>query len=301
MRYLFVEINKTFRDLFFFKEYQEGVARFMSLMTTRKLNNGVEIPVIGLGVFQVDDGDQVYDAVRSALEIGYRHIDTASYYQNEAGVGRAIADSGIPREEIFVTTKVWNDEQGYDETLIAIDRSLERLEMDYVDLYLVHWPVPGKYKDTWKALEKIYADKKARAIGVSNFHAHHLEDLIKDATVKPMINQIELHPQLSQVEVRDYCKKHDIAVEAWSPIGKATYLDEPVLQALAKKYKKTVAQIIIRWDYQNEIITIPKSVRATRQKENADIFDFELSREDMEKIESLNRGNRLGGDPDKLQ
>lgn len=272
----------------------------MSLTTTKTLSNGVEIPVIGLGVFKIDDGESVYDAVRSALEIGYRHIDTASTYKNEEGVGRAIADSGIPRDEIFVTTKVWNDEQGYEETLAAFDRSLKRLNMDYVDLYLVHWPIPGLYKESWKALEKIYHDKKARAIGVSNFHPHHLDDLLPDAKIKPMINQIELHPQLSQVEVRAYCKEHDIAVQAWSPIGKATYLDNPVLQELAKKHNKSAAQIMIRWDYQNDIITIPKSVHPERQKENADIFDFELSSEDMEKIEGLNNGNRLGTDPDTI-
>lgn len=272
----------------------------MSLTTTKTLSNGVEIPVIGLGVFKIDDGESVYDAVRSALEIGYRHIDTASTYKNEEGVGRAIADSGIPRDEIFVTTKVWNDEQGYEETLAAFDRSLKRLNMDYVDLYLVHWPIPGLYKESWKALEKIYHAKKARAIGVSNFHPHHLDDLLPDAKIKPMINQIELHPQLSQVEVREYCEKHNIAVEAWSPIGKATYLDHPVLQELAKKYNKSAAQIMIRWDYQNGIITIPKSERPERQKENADIFDFELSSEDMEKIEALNNGNRLGTDPDTI-
>jgi len=183
----------------------------MGLTTTKTLNNGVEIPVIGLGVYKVEDGKTVYDAVRSALELGYRHIDTASFYQNEEGVGKAIADSGIPRDEIFVTTKVWNDEQGYEETLAAFERSLTRLNMDYVDLYLVHWPIPGKYKETWRALEKIYHDKKARAIGVSNFHPHHLEDLMKDATIKPAINQIELHPQLAQVEVREYCRNHNIA------------------------------------------------------------------------------------------
>jgi len=277
-----------------------GVDQFMSLKTTRKLNNGVEIPVIGLGVYKVDEGETVYDTVRSALEIGYRHIDTASLYKNEEGVGRAIADSGIPREDIFVTTKVWNDEQGYDETLAAFERSLERLNMDYVDLYLVHWPVPGKYKETWKALEKIYEDKRAHAIGVSNFHPHHLDDLMKDATIKPVINQIELHPQLSQVEVREYCQEHHIAVEAWAPIGKASYLDHPVLEELAEKYQKTAAQIIIRWDYQNDIITIPKSVRASRQKENADIFDFELSEADMAKIEEMNNNNRLGMNPDEL-
>lgn len=265
----------------------------MSLTTTRKLNNGVEIPVIGLGVYEVDAGETVYNAVRSALKLGYRHIDTASFYNNEEGVGRAIADSGIPREDIFVTTKVWNDEQGYEETLAAFDRSLERLNMDYVDLYLVHWPIAGKYKDTYRALEKIYADKRVRAIGVSNFHVDHLEDLMKGATIPPVVNQIELHPQLTRMDIRDYCKKHDIAIQAWAPIGKASYLDDPVLQELAKKHNKTAAQIIIRWDYQNDIITIPKSVHASRQEENADIFDFELSQEDIEKINNLNQNKHL--------
>lgn len=273
----------------------------MSLTTTRKLSNGVEIPVIGLGVFKIDDGETVYDAVRSALEIGYRHIDTASTYKNEEGVGRAITDSGIPREEIFITTKVWNDEQGYEETLAAFDRSLKRLNMDYVDLYLVHWPVPGKYKETWKALEKIYADKKVRAIGVSNFLPHHLEELMKDATVKPVINQIELHPQLPQTEARKYSQANGVEVEAWSPLGKATYLDDPVLQELAKKHQKTVAQIMLRWNYQNDVIVIPKSVNVSRQKENADIFDFELSANEMERIEGLDRNNRLGSHPDQIK
>lgn len=272
----------------------------MSLTTTKKLHNGVEIPVIGLGVFKVPEGESVYDAVRSALDIGYRHIDTASFYQNETGVGRAIADSGIPREEIFVTTKVWNDEQGYDETLLAIDQSLQRLGMDYVDLYLIHWAVPGKYKDTWRALEEINKNGKARAIGVSNFLPHHLEDLMADANIKPMINQIELHPQLTNVATREFCKENDIAVEAWAPIGKASYLDDPVLQELSKKYDKTAAQVILRWHYQNGTIIIPKSVRASRQKENADIFDFELSSDDMNIIDRMNIDNRLGSHPDHL-
>jgi len=272
----------------------------MSLTTTKKLHNGVEIPVIGLGVFKVPEGESVYDAVRSALDIGYRHIDTASFYQNETGVGRAIADSGIPREEIFVTTKVWNDEQGYDETLLAIDQSLQRLGMDYVDLYLIHWAVPGKYKDTWRALEEINKNGKARAIGVSNFLPHHLEDLMADANIKPMINQIELHPQLTNVATREFCKENDIAVEAWAPIGKASYLDDPVLQELSKKYDKTAAQVILRWHYQNGTIIIPKSVRASRQKENADIFDFELSSDDMNIIDGMNIDNRLGSHPDHL-
>ncbi|WP_226038251.1 aldo/keto reductase [Aquibacillus saliphilus] len=272
----------------------------MSLLTTRKLHNGVEIPAVGLGVFKMEDGTSVYEAVKSALDIGYRHIDTASFYENEEGVGKAIRDSGVPREEIFITTKVWNDEQGYEEALVAFQRSLDRLQLDYVDLYLVHWPVPGKYKDTWRALEKLYREGKARAIGVSNFLPHHLEDLLTSVEIKPMANQIELHPQLTQVETRKYCEKHNIVVEAWSPLGKARYLDEPVLMELATKYKKTPAQIIIRWDYQSGIVTIPKSIQRSRQTDNADIFDFELSAEDIKKIDRLNQDKRTGPHPDEF-
>ncbi|WP_245831024.1 aldo/keto reductase [Sediminibacillus massiliensis] len=269
----------------------------MSLTTTTKLHNGVEIPSVGLGVYKMAE-NEVYESVKTALELGYRHIDTASFYENEEGVGRAIKDSGIPREEIFVTTKVWNDEQGFVETLEAFHRSLTKLGLDYVDLYLVHWPVSDKYKDTWRALEKVYGDGKARAIGVSNFLPHHLDDLMRDSEIMPMINQIELHPQLSQVETREFCKQHNIAVEAWSPIAKGTYLDHPVLQEIAEKYNKTAAQIILRWDFQNEIITIPKSVRKERQRENADIFDFELTQDDIDKINSMDNDNRLGLHPD---
>ncbi|WP_163537185.1 aldo/keto reductase [Gracilibacillus sp. YIM 98692] len=272
----------------------------MSLTSTLKLNNGKEIPAIGLGVYKVEAGDEVYQSVKSALEVGYRHIDTASLYGNEEGVGQAIKDSGIPREEIFVTTKVWNDEQGYEETKAAFQRSLDRLQMDYVDLYLVHWPVPGKFKETYKALEEIYREGKAKSIGVSNFMPHHLEELMKDAEVTPVVNQIELHPQLQQDETREYCKKHGILIEAWAPLGKARYFDHPVLQELSSKHGKTPAQIIVRWQYQSEIITIPKSVHKKRQEENVDIFDFDLSSDDMEKMASMNIEKRIGKHPDEF-
>ncbi|GGM25921.1 glyoxal reductase [Paraliobacillus quinghaiensis] len=270
----------------------------MSLTTTATLHNGIEIPVLGLGVYKMEEGESVYEAVKSALALGYRHIDTASFYQNEEGVGKAIQDSGVPRDEIFVTTKVWNDQQGYHNTLDAFDQSLEKLNLDYIDLYLIHWPVPGKYKETWKALEKFYRDGKAKAIGVSNFLPHHLDDLIQESEIKPMINQIELHPQLAQTETRKFCKNHDIIVEAWSPIAKAKYLDDPTLQNLAKKYSKTPAQIILRWHYQNDIVSIPKSVHEKRQKENAAIFDFALTSEDMTAIDMLDQDNRIGPHPD---
>ncbi|UFU00398.1 aldo/keto reductase [Radiobacillus kanasensis] len=267
--------------------------------SVQTLHNGVKIPSVGLGVYKIE-GNGVYDAVKSAIDLGYRHIDTASFYENEEGVGRAVKDSGVEREELFITTKVWNDQQGYENTMEAFDLSLNKLGLDYVDLYLVHWPVPGKYKETWKALEDIYRSGKAKAIGVSNFLPHHLEDLLKSAEIKPMANQIELHPQLSQLETREYCKKHDIIVEAWAPLGKASYFDHPVLQQLSEKHGKTPAQIIVRWDYQHGIVTIPKSTKAERQKENADIFDFELSGEDMELIDGMNEDKRIGAHPDKF-
>ncbi|KAB8139003.1 aldo/keto reductase [Gracilibacillus oryzae] len=272
----------------------------MSLTTTRTLNNGTKIPAIGLGVYKVEAGDEAYQSVKSALEIGYRHIDTASFYANEEDVGKAIKDSGIPREDIFVTTKVWNDEQGYEEAKAAIDRSLDRLGMEYVDLYLIHWPVPGKFTETWKALEEIYQSGKAKAIGVSNFLPHHLEELLQAAETKPMVNQIELHPQLQQDETRTFCQEHNILIEAWAPLGKASYFDHPVLQELAEKHQKTPAQIIVRWQYQSGIITIPKSVHKHRQEENVDIFDFELETEDMDKMTGMNEEKRLGKHPDEF-
>ncbi|WP_163529443.1 aldo/keto reductase [Halobacillus ihumii] len=272
----------------------------MSLTDTTQLSNGVHMPWVGLGVYKMDSGDEVVSAVRSALDLGYRHLDTASFYDNEEGVGQAIRESDLPREELFVTTKVWNDEQGYEETMKAFDRSLRKLGLDYLDLYLIHWPIEGSYKDTWKALEKLYKDGKVKAIGVSNFMTHHLDDLLQDAEVTPMVNQVEFHPELYQEEILDYCKQRDIQVEAWSPIGRGTYLDNPVLQELAEKYKKTPAQIILKWDLQHGIVTIPKSTRKVRQKENADVFDFELTADEMDKINSLDKNNRLGPHPDEM-
>ncbi|UOQ92668.1 aldo/keto reductase [Halobacillus shinanisalinarum] len=272
----------------------------MSLTDVTTLSNGVKMPWVGLGVYKMDSGEEVVNAVRSALDLGYRHLDTASFYDNEEGVGQAIKESGIPREELFITTKVWNDEQGYEETLEAFDRSREKLGVDYLDLYLIHWPIQGRYKDTWKALEKLYKDGKVKAIGVSNFLTHHLDDLLKDAEIKPMVNQVELHPELYQKEMIDYCKQQDIQVEAWSPIGRGNYLDNPVLQELAEEYNKTPAQIILRWDLQHGIVTIPKSTHKERQQENADLFDFELTDNEVEKINGLNKNNRLGPHPDEI-
>lgn len=271
-----------------------------SLQDTTKLHNGVEMPWFGLGVFKVQEGSEVIDSVKAAINDGYKSIDTAAIYGNEEGVGQAIKESGAPREELFITTKVWNSEQGYDSTLAAFDESLSKLGLEYVDLYLIHWPVKGKYKDTWRALEKLYKDGRVRAIGVSNFHVHHLEDLLETAEIVPMVNQVEYHPHLAQLELREFCKQKGIQLEAWSPLKQGQLLDEPVITEIAEKHKKSPAQIILRWDLQNEVITIPKSIKEHRIIENADIFDFELSSEDMEKIDALNKNERVGADPDNF-
>lgn len=266
---------------------------------TVTLNNGVKMPQLGFGVYKVEEGQEVINAVKTALEVGYRHIDTAALYQNEQGVGQAIRESGIPREQIFITTKVWNSDQGYESTLQAFETSRRKLGVDYVDLYLIHWPVAGKYKDTYRALEKLYADGVVKAIGVSNFQTHHLDDLLTTAQVMPTINQIELHPLLTQEKVTTYCHGKNIHITAWSPLIRGN-LDIPLLVELSSKYGKTPAQIVLRWNLQKGIITIPKSVRAERIRENANIFDFELSAEDIAAIDQLNRNERTGPDPDNF-
>ncbi len=273
-----------------------------SLISTTTLHNGVEMPWIGLGVFKVQDGEEVVRSVKSALDAGYRSIDTAAIYKNEEGVGRAIAESNVPREELFITTKLWNADQGYDTTLKAFDESMDKLGLDYLDLYLIHWPLPsqGKYVETWKALEKLYKDGRVRAIGVSNFKIHHLEEIISNCEIVPMVNQVEYHPRFNQRELHEYCKKNKIQLEAWSPLMQGGLLDDPVLMEIAEKYNKSTAQVIIRWDLQTEVITIPKSTKPHRIAENADIFDFELSKEDMEKINGLNQDKRMFADPDEF-
>ena len=272
----------------------------MDLSSTVKLNNGVEIPWVGFGVYKVEPGTEVEQAVTWALETGYRHIDTASFYRNEAGVGKAIKESGISRGDLFVTTKVWNDEQGFEETLQAFEQSLNRLQMDYVDLYLVHWPVKATYKDTWRAFEKLYEDGKVRAIGVSNFLRHHLEDLMADAKVAPMVNQVEFHPFLLQKELLDFDREHNIQHEAWSPLTRARFLDNEVIQDLARKHKRAPAQILLRWDLQHGVVTLPRSTNRERIRENSEVFDFELSAEDMRRLDSLDTDTRIGPHPDQM-
>jgi diketogulonate reductase-like aldo/keto reductase len=264
------------------------------------LNNGVKMPWVGLGVWQVSEGEVVERAVKTAIAAGYRSIDTAAVYGNERGVGNAIRESGIPREQLFITTKVWNADQGYDSTLKAFEESRKKLGLDVVDLYLVHWPVKGKYKETWKALVKLYKDGLVRAIGVSNFQVHHLKDIIDDSGVVPAVNQVEYHPRLAQKELLRFCKETGIQMEAWSPLMQGRYHDHPVLTELAAKHGKSPAQIVLRWDIQNGVVTIPKSTNEQRIRENAAIFDFELSDEDMAKIDTMNVDERIGPDPDNF-
>ncbi|MBB2911386.1 diketogulonate reductase-like aldo/keto reductase [Streptosporangium becharense] len=266
-------------------------------MTT--LNNGVSIPQLGFGVFQVPPEETV-QVVTTALEAGYRSIDTAKIYGNEREVGQALAASGLPREEVFVTTKVWNSDQGYDSTLAAFDESMEKLGLERLDLYLIHWPAPGRdlYADTWKALEKLLADGRVRAIGVSNFQPAHLTRLIEEGGVVPAVNQIELHPNLQQAELREFHARHGIVTEAWSPLAKGDVLDDPVLVSLAERYGKTPAQVVLRWHLDLGNVVIPKSATPSRIRENLDVFDFSLTEDDLKAVAALDTGTRTGPHPD---
>lgn len=275
-----------------------------NLQDTVKLNNGVHMPWFGLGVYKAQEGEEVISAVKVAIRAGYRSIDTAAAYNNEEGVGQAVREAmeenGLSRDQLFITSKVWNSNQGYETTLQAFETSLNKLNLEYIDLFLVHWPVKGKYKDTWRALEKVYKEGKVRAIGVSNFQIHHLEDLLSEAEVVPAVNQVELHPQLTQKELLTYCEGKGIRLEAWSPLGQGHLLTNDTLVSIGKKYGKTAAQVILRWDLQVGVITIPKSINEGRIIENADIFDFELSAEDIAAIDGLNQNKRFGSDPDNF-
>ena len=275
-----------------------------NLQSTTVLHNGIHMPWFGLGVFKVEEGEELVQAIRSAVRHGYRSIDTAAIYGNEKSVGQgireALEETGLAREDLFVTSKVWNADLGYEATLAAYEASLEKLGLDYLDLYLIHWPVAGKYKEAWRALETLYRDGRVKAIGVSNFQIHHLEDLMKDAAVKPMVNQVEYHPQLTQEELLRFCQANGIQMEAWSPLMQGQLLDHSVLQEIAGRYGKSVPQIILRWDLQHGVVTIPKSTKEHRIIENASIFDFELTAEDMASIDALNKNLRVGPDPDNF-
>ncbi|QQQ78590.1 aldo/keto reductase [Saccharothrix sp. 6-C] len=271
----------------------------MRPMRTITLNNGVTMPQLGFGVFQVSTED-TRGAVTEALRVGYRSIDTAAAYRNEEQVGRAIADSPVPRDEIFVTTKLWNSDQGYDEALRAFDASAERLGLDRVDLYLVHWPAPAqdRYVDTWRALGKLHADGRVRAIGVSNFQPAHLARIVDATGAVPAVNQVELHPRLQQAELRAVHARLGIATEAWSPLAQGALLADPVITGIAEKHGRTPAQVVLRWHVQLDNVVIPKSVTPSRIAENFALFDFELDAEDMGRIRELDRGERTGPDPD---
>ncbi|NUH41689.1 aldo/keto reductase [Streptomyces samsunensis] len=258
------------------------------------------MPQLGFGVWQIPD-DEAQVAVRNALDAGYRSIDTAAIYGNEEGTGKGLAASGIARDELFITTKLQNGDQGYDSALRAFDTSLTKLGLEYVDLYLIHWPLPAvdKYVDSWKAFEKIYAEGRAKAIGLSNFHPAHIQRLLSETSIVPVIDQIELHPQLPQAELRAFNARHEIATEAWSPLGQGKgLLENPKLAAIAEKHGKSPAQVVLRWHLDLGNVVIPKSVTPSRIKENIDVFDFQLDSEDLAAIDSLGTGVRLGFDPE---
>ena len=267
---------------------------------TVELRNGVRMPYFGLGVFLAKEGAEVRQAVRWALEAGYRHIDTAALYGNEKGVGEAIRDSGLPRDKVFVTSKVWNSDQGYDKTLRAFDRSLKLLGFERLDLYLIHWPVKGKYVETWKALEELYHQKVVRAIGVSNFLRHHLEDILSGCRVPPMVDQLEFHPFLVQQDLMDFCAARQIQFESWSPLMRGKVFQIPELHELAREYERNVAQLVLRWNLQKGVVTIPKSIHKERIVSNAEIFDFEIAPADVKAIDLLDRHERIDADPDNF-
>jgi diketogulonate reductase-like aldo/keto reductase len=279
-----------------------------SLTDCYKLSNGVEIPCIGFGTWQTPNGDVAVSSVLSALQAGYRHIDTAQGYGNEESVGTAVKKSGIDRKEIFITSKLNNSEHGYQKTLDAFEETMKKLDMDYIDLFLIHWPNPIAFRNhwqeanagTWKAFEELYNAGRIRSIGISNFHPHHIEELMKTATIAPMVNQIRLCPGDTQDEVVDYCRSRNILLEAYSPLGVGKILDVPEMQMLAEKYEKSIAQICIRWSLQRGYLPLPKSVTPARIKENAEVFDFELSADDVQLIADLKGVVGYSADPDTI-
>jgi len=271
-----------------------------SIRSTVKLRNGVEMPILGLGVWQSAPGDETRRAVAAALAAGYRHVDTARAYRNEADVGAAIRESGVPRGEVFVTTKLWNADHGYDKALRAVDKSLESLGLEQVDLYLVHWPVEGLRRETWRAMEKILADGKARAVGVSNYTIRHLDELLGHAKVPPAVDQVEFSPFLFQRGLLEHCRRSGVQLEAYGPLVRGHKMEHPVLAELARKHARTPAQVLLRWGIQHEVVVIPKSVRPERIRENADPFGFALDAGDMAALDGLDEGYRTSWDPTEV-
>ncbi len=262
---------------------------------TWTLNNDVKMPYLGLGVYDCNDGKEVINAIHWALDAGYRHIDTAALYGNEIGVGKAVREYDIAREEVFVVSKVWNSDQGYEETLKAFETSMNKLQLGYLDLYLIHWPVKDKFPDTWKAMEELYKAGRIKAIGISNFLERHIEELLKTAEIIPMVNQVEFHPYLVQQNLIDYCKDKGIQYEGWSPFMRGKIFEIDLFRKLSEKYKKSIAQLVLRWNLQKGVIVIPKSAQKNRIILNADIFDFELSIDDMKLIDDLDRKQAVVG------
>ena len=279
-----------------------------SLTSTYRLSNGIEIPCVGFGTWQAENGEQAYHAVKAALDVGYRHIDTAAAYGNEESIGKAIRDSGVPRADIFITSKLWNQHHGYEATLAAFDLTMRRLGLDVLDLYLIHWPNPIKFRNnwqetnagSWKAFEELYRAGRIRSIGISNFLPHHMDELLKTATIVPMVNQIRLCPGDTQDETVAYCRERDILLEAYSPLGTGKIFDVPELQTMARKYGKNIAQISLRWSLQMGFLPLPKSTTPSRIKENTDLFDFELTKEDTAFLAGLKDCCGTASDPDTI-
>ncbi len=272
----------------------------INLHSKKRLINGVEMPYIGLGVYKMTDKEETIEAISKAISIGYRAIDTAALYYNEEEVGEAIRHSDVAREELFITTKVWNSDQGYDQTLRAFETSLKKLDLAYLDLYLTHWPVADKFMETYRAIERLYDEKLIRVPGVSNHHEPHLQKLLATANIQPMVNQIELHPYLSQEPLRAFCQENNIAITAWSPLGRGGVLQDETIIEIGRQYGKSAAQVVLRWHYQHSIVTIPKSVTPHRIEENAQIFDFKLSELHMKTLDTLNQNKRFGQNPDSF-
>lgn len=273
----------------------------LTINSTKTLHNGVKMPQFGLGVYKMTNQEESVNAMIAAIDAGYKAIDTATVYENEREVGEAVRHSAVKREDLFITSKVWNTDQGYDQTLRAFEASLERLGFDYLDLYLTHWAVPGSYEETYRAIQRLYDEKLVRAIGVSNHHQPHLERILTKANTKPMVNQIELHPHLTQEPLRKFCAQQEIAVTSWSPLARGRLLDDLVLANIAETHSKTIAQVIIRWHLQNNLIVIPKSVTPFRIVENANVYDFSLSKEEIKTITDLNQDWRSGTNPDDIK